>query len=143
MFGRNAAPDDEPITIGSSDYDEFEKLLTQVQGAYSQEDEVRLRTLATSEMVGYFAEQQQEYESRGLVNRVSDVRFLNGDLSEAWREGTTDYATVAMQFELTDRVINRANGQTVEGGQPETVTEMWTFTRSRGGHWLLSAIQQT
>lgn len=141
MFGGNA-PAGEPITIGKSDYDAFEELLIQVQDAYSAEDEARLRTLATPEMVGYFAEQQQEYGSRGLVNRVSDVKLLNGDLAEAWREGTTDYATVAMNFELTDRVVDRASGRTVEGGQPEAVTEIWTFTRTRGGVWLLSAIQQ-
>jgi predicted lipid-binding transport protein (Tim44 family) len=23
------------------------------------------------------------------------------------------------------------------------VTEVWTFVRARGGHWILSAIQQT
>jgi predicted lipid-binding transport protein (Tim44 family) len=32
----------------------------------------------------------------------------------------------------------------VEGnGQPEEVTEVWTFLRPRGGNWELSAIQQT
>jgi predicted lipid-binding transport protein (Tim44 family) len=30
----------------------------------------------------------------------------------------------------------------VEGG-PGEATEIWTFMRTRGGHWLLSAIQQT
>jgi predicted lipid-binding transport protein (Tim44 family) len=141
MFGGNA-PAGEPITIGKSDYDAFEALLIQVQDAYSAEDEARLRALATPEMVGYFAEQQQEYGSRGLVNRVSDVKLLNGDLSEAWREGNADYATVAMHFALTDRTVERTSGRTVEGGSPSEVTELWTFMRARGGDWLLSAIQQ-
>jgi predicted lipid-binding transport protein (Tim44 family) len=30
----------------------------------------------------------------------------------------------------------------VEGG-PDEATEVWTFLRARGGHWLVSAIQQT
>ena len=141
MFGGNA-PAGETITIGKPDYDAFEELLIQVQGAYSSEDEVRLGALATPEMVSYFAEQQQEYGSRGLVNRVSDVKLLSGDLAEAWREGTTDYATVAMNFELTDRVEERTSGKTVEGGETAEVTELWTFMRTRGGAWLLSAIQQ-
>jgi predicted lipid-binding transport protein (Tim44 family) len=36
--------------------------------------------------------------SRGLINRVTDVKLLQGDLAEAWREGRTEHATVAMRF---------------------------------------------
>ena len=93
-------------------------------------------------MASYFAEQQDDYASRGQINRVTDVRLLAGDLAEAWREGDTDYATVAMHFALTDSVVERASGRTVEGGEPGEVTELWTFMRERGGAWLLSAIQQ-
>ena len=71
------------------------------------------------------------------------MRLEQGDLAEAWREGVVDYATVAMRFSLTDRMIDRTSGRTVEGGEPAEVTELWTFMRSRGGGWLLSAIQQT
>ena len=35
------------------------------------------------------------------------------------------------------------DGRQVSGGQPEAVTEVWTFVRQRGGNWELSAIQQT
>jgi predicted lipid-binding transport protein (Tim44 family) len=66
-----------------------------------------------------------------------------GDLAEAWREGDTEYATVAMKFALKDSMVDRASGRTVEGGEPSEVTELWTFMRARGGNWLLSAIQQT
>ena len=34
------------------------------------------------------------------------------------------------------------SGRVVEGG-PDEATEVWTFMRARGGHWLVSAIQQT
>ena len=81
--------------------------------------------------------------SRGLINRVTDVKLLRGDLAEAWREGSTDYATVAMNFALKDSMVERASGRTVEGGERSEVTELWTFMRARGGNWLLSAIQQT
>jgi hypothetical protein len=30
-----------------------------------------------------------------MVNPVSNVKLLQGDLTEAWREGDTEYATVA------------------------------------------------
>jgi predicted lipid-binding transport protein (Tim44 family) len=81
--------------------------------------------------------------SRGLINRVTDVKLLQGDLAEAWREGRSDYATVAMKFGLRDSMVERASGRIVEGGERSEVTESWTFVRVRGGNWLLSAIQQT
>jgi predicted lipid-binding transport protein (Tim44 family) len=28
--------------------------------------------------------------SKGMVDRISDVKLLQGDLAEAWREGDTD-----------------------------------------------------
>jgi predicted lipid-binding transport protein (Tim44 family) len=68
---------------------------------------------------------------------------LQGDLAEAWSEGGTDYATVAMKFALTDSMVERASGRVVEGGRRSEITELWTFMRARGGDWLLSAIQQT
>ena len=93
-------------------------------------------------MVSYFAEDLAANASRGVVNRISDVKLLQGDLAEAWREGDTDYATVAMRFALNDQTIERASGRVTEGG-PEEATEVWTFMRVRGGQWLVSAIQQT
>jgi predicted lipid-binding transport protein (Tim44 family) len=94
-------------------------------------------------MLSYFSEQLADNASRGLINRVTDVKLLQGDLPEAWREGDTDYATVAMKFTLKDSIVESASGRTVEGGERGEVTELWTFMRVRGGNWLLSAIQQT
>ena len=142
MLGANA-PAGEPLTIAKADYDAFEKLLGDVQAAYSAEDLSALRAKVTAEMVSYFSEQLAQNASRGMINRVSDVKLLQGDLAEAWREGDADYATVAMHFALTDSMLERASGRTVEGGSPSEVTELWTFRRARGGDWLLSAIQQT
>ena len=143
-FGAGAAASTStPITISKADYDAFERLLGDIQEAYSAEDVNALRGRVTPEMLSYFNEQLSQNASRGLVNRVSDVRLLQGDLSEAWREGDSEYATVAMRFALTDSMIDRKSGRVVDGGQPEQVTEVWTFVRSRGGAWILSAIQQS
>jgi len=101
-----------------------------------------LRSKVTPEMLSYFSEQFAENASRGIVNKVDNVRLEQGDLAEGWREGTIEYATVAMRFSLTDRMIDRASGRTIEGGESGEVTELWTFMRARGGDWLLSAIQQ-
>jgi len=141
MFGGNA-PANEPASIEKADYDEFEHLLADIQAAFSAEDLNALRAKVTPEMLSYFSEQLSENSSRGLINRVTDVRLLQGDLSEAWREGNVEYATVAMHFGLTDSMVERSSGRVVEGGSPSEVTELWTFMRSSGGRWLLSAIQQ-
>jgi predicted lipid-binding transport protein (Tim44 family) len=142
MLGGDAPAAAAP-TIEKSDYDEFERLLGEIQSAYSDENLTALRAKVTPEMLSYFSEQLAENASRGLVNKVTDVRLEQGDLAEAWNEGGVDYATVAMRFALTDRMVERASGRTVEDGVPGETTELWTFMRARGGGWLLSAIQQT
>ena len=109
--GRPAAapPAGEPLTIAKSDYDAFERLLGDIQAAYSTEDLSALRVKVTPEMLSYFSEQLAGNASRGLVNRVTDVKLLRGDLAEAWREGGTDYATVAMKFALNDSMVERSS----------------------------------
>jgi predicted lipid-binding transport protein (Tim44 family) len=143
--GLGAAPTgmQSTITIGKDDYDAFERLLREVQGAYGREDLTALRGYVTPEMLSYFAEDLAKNASRGVVNQVSDVKLLQGDLAEAWREGDVEYATVAMRFSLVDVTVERLSGRVVEGDEhPTQVTELWTFMRSRGGGWVLSAIQQ-
>ncbi|GAA3850225.1 TIM44-like domain-containing protein [[Pseudomonas] carboxydohydrogena] len=133
-----------PLEITPADYEAFERRLSEIQEAWSNEDTNRLHRLATPEMVSYFSQDLAENASRGVVNKVSDVKLLQGDLAEAWREGPSDYATVAMRFSLVDKAIERASGRVVEGGDtPEEVTEIWTFVRRPGTEWELSAIQQT
>jgi predicted lipid-binding transport protein (Tim44 family) len=132
-----------PLEIGPSDYEAFERLLGEVQAAWSNEDVAKLHTLASPEMVSYFTQDLQANNARGVVNKVSDVKLLQGDLAEAWREGDTDYASVAMRFGLVDKTTDRASGRLVEGSDtPQEVTEVWTFVRPRGSNWELSAIQQ-
>jgi predicted lipid-binding transport protein (Tim44 family) len=143
LGGANVPPAGDHLTIAKSDYDAFERLLGDIQADYSTEDLSALRAKVTPEMLSYFSEQLAGNASRGLINRVTDVKLLRGDLAEAWREGNTDYATVAMNFALKDSMVERASGRTVEGGERSEATELWTFMRARGGNWLLSAIQQT
>ena len=132
-----------PLEIGPSDYEAFERLLGEIQAAWSNEDVNKLHTLATPEMVSYFTEDLAKNKAQGDVNKVSDVKLLQGDLAEAWREGETDYASVAMRFSLVDKTLERTTGRLVAGSeQPIEATEVWTFVRPRGTSWELSAIQQ-
>ena len=133
----------QPLEIVAADYDAFESLLINVQAAYSAGDLAKLRTLVTPEMLGYFTQDLSANASRGVENKVSDVKLEQGDLSEAWSEGSVDYATVAMRFSMIDVMRNIADGRIVEGNEQvrTEATEIWTFLRGRGGNWILSAIQ--
>jgi predicted lipid-binding transport protein (Tim44 family) len=132
-----------PIAIAPADYQAFEQLLIAVQAAWSAHDLNHLSALLTPEMLRYLGEQLAEQTSRGVRNTVTDVRLLQGDLSEAWAEGGRNYATVAMRFQMVDATYDQA-GRVVDGSPTEHViaTEVWTFVRVPGGRWILSAIQQ-
>ena len=132
------------LEIQPADYEAFERLLGEVQAAWSNEDVAKLHTLATPEMVSYFSKDLEENKARNDLNKVTDVKLLQGDLAEAWREGETDFASVAMRFSLVDKTTERTTGRLVAGSDtPVEVTEVWTFARRRGADWELSAIQQT
>jgi predicted lipid-binding transport protein (Tim44 family) len=142
-FGGIGASNTPPLQIQPADYEAFERLLGDIQQAWSAEDVGRLRLLSTPEMASYFERDLEQNQARGVVNKVSSVKLLQGDLAEAWREGGADYATVAMRFSLADKTVERASGRVVEGSdQPQEVTEIWTFLRHPGAEWQLSAIQQ-
>jgi predicted lipid-binding transport protein (Tim44 family) len=133
-----------PLQIGPADYEAFERLLVDLQAAWSNEDIARMSTMATPEMMSFFHGDLEQNRARNVVNKVSGTRLLQGDLAEAWREGDSDYATVAMRFSMVDRTVDRTTGRLVEGSeQPVEATEVWTFLRPRGGAWQVSAIQQT
>lgn len=142
MSGGSSAPArPQPITIEPADYEAFERNLTEIQTAYGREDVGTLRRHATPEMVGYFEDELRANAERGVVNRITDVKLLQGDLSQSWREGSLDYATVAMRFGLRDEMVELGSHRLVETG-PSEATELWTFVRERDGAWQLSAIQQ-
>lgn len=145
---RGPAPSpNAPLAIEQADYEQFEKSLVGVQTAFSNEDVATLRQLATRDMADEFASELAANRSNGVINRMSDIHFVKGDLAEAWREPDGDYASVAMRYDLIDAMIDRTNGRVVNGdaNRPQQVTEVWTFTRPNGGRtadWRLSAIQQ-
>ena len=146
---RTAQPRQRPrnpdeLRIGDADLNRFERMLTEVQTAYGAEDYATLRRLTTPEMMGYLAEELGENASRGVKNEVSQVKLLQGDISESWREGPVEYATTAMRYQSIDVTRDRTTGAVVDG-QANAVTEtieLWTFVRQRGGDWKLSAIQE-
>lgn len=138
------APGKNQLNTGIEDLQIFEKMLSRVQAAYSSENYAALRALTTPEVMGYLSEELATNATNGVKNQVSDVRLLQGDLAESWREGKDEYATVAMRYSSIDYTEDRNTGAVVEGdAKNETEsTEIWTFKRSSGGDWLLSAIQE-
>jgi predicted lipid-binding transport protein (Tim44 family) len=133
-----------PLEILPADYEAFERLLGEIQAAWTNEDVAKLHTLATPEMVSYVTQDIADHKARNVHNVVSNVKLLQGDLAEAWREGETEFASVALRYGLIDKTVDRTTGRLVAGSEaPTEATEVWTFLRPRGGNWELSAIQQT
>ena len=132
-----------PVNVTPADYHAFEETLHGVQAAWSAHDLGTLRQITSPEMASYFAEQMTEQKSSGVVNTVTDVHLEKGDLSEAWGENGREYATVAMRFSMID-VTRDGAGRVVDDDpvRRSTATEFWTFLRTPGGRWILSAIQQ-
>jgi predicted lipid-binding transport protein (Tim44 family) len=146
-LGGGFSPATTPITIDKADYDAFESRLTEIQDAYGRSDLATIRRLATPEMAEEFAQELAANARRGVVDKVSGAKFIQGDLSEAWREPDADYASVAMRYSVLNPIVDQATGRVVSGSAsvPEEVTEVWTFRRPPGGtaqDWQLSAIQQ-
>ena len=95
------------------------------------------------EISGALKDEFAENARNGLIEKAADVKLLQGDLAESWREDGYEYATVAMRFSLLTAMVERNGGKVVEGHAtiPREVTEHWTFVRSRGGEWKVAAIQ--
>lgn len=133
------------ISITAADQRDFERLLVDVQDAFGREDYTRLRQLTTPEIMSYLSEELSQNATQGLRNEVTNTRLLDAEVSEAWREASVDYATIAMRYESRDVMLDRASGaikDMAQGGITETL-EYWTFVRGADGLWKLSAIQET
>jgi predicted lipid-binding transport protein (Tim44 family) len=142
-FGSAGGSGADEIGITDADRDAFERILGEVQSAFTREDHQGLRRLTTPEMVSYLSEELADNATHGLKNEVTNLQLLNGEVAEAWREGPRDYATVAMRWSAVDIMRNRQTGAVEKGdpNNPVEATELWTFTRQAGQPWLLSAIQ--
>lgn len=143
--GGSPQPKPEPITVAPEDFQAFERALGEIQLSYGRGDLGALRRLATPEMARYFEQDLADDRARGIRNEVTEPKLLQGDLAQAWREGSVEYATVAMRFAIVEAYVEIASGRVVSGNRtaPTESTELWTFRRDDRGPWVLSAIQQT
>ena len=132
------------ITLIDNDKADFERLLTEVQDAFGREDYGRLRAITTPEIMSYLSEELSQNATSGRRNDVSATRLIDAEVSEAWREDDSDYATIAMRYSSIDVMRDRATNAVVEGNPntPTETSEVWTFVRPISGAWKLSAIQE-
>jgi len=137
------APPMTDIAITSADKAAFEQLLSELQDAFGKEDFARLRAITTPEIMSYLSEELSQNATSGRRNEVRATRLLDAEIAEAWSEGAAEYATIAMHYESIDVMRDRSTGQVVSGDpdRPTDTNEVWTFVRSLGGEWRVSAIQ--
>jgi predicted lipid-binding transport protein (Tim44 family) len=137
------------IYIGDADLNAFQSLHAAIQEAWGRADLAQLRQYLTPEMLSYFSEELTKNSSQGVQNLVANVNLIKAELSESWEEGDMQYATAYMRWTALDYTVRIGAAPSSPGalvaGDPRVPTEaeeVWTFVRRRGGHWLLSAIQQ-
>jgi predicted lipid-binding transport protein (Tim44 family) len=145
----NGTPASSAIPVTQTDYAAFEAILKAVQGAWDKADLGTLRHYVTPEMLAYFSETLAHNNSQGVENHVEQVELVKGDVRETWDEGRLQYASCFLHWRALDYTTRTDRkpgepGWLVEGDQqhPTDAQEVWTFARSSGGHWLLSAIEQ-
>lgn len=134
---------EEPIALQDGDLETFQRMLAEIEAATARGDVETLHLLATAEAANHLADDIAAARRSGHVTTVSGVELLQGDVSEAWREGRDEYATVSMRY--ASRTVTRdSQGQIIAGDadRPTEVTEFWTFVRPNGGRWKLTAIQE-
>ncbi|MBC7907854.1 MAG: TIM44-like domain-containing protein [Rhodospirillaceae bacterium] len=145
-FGAATAPRriEKEFEPSPADQETFSQIIMGVQKAWTEGNPVALRSLATPEVVGWMSEDLSRDQSKGMRNVVEDVNLLKGDITESWRDAELEYATAVITFSAKDYMVRVDNGQVVEGNSthPVETVEAWTFVRSAGGRWLLSAIEQ-
>ena len=145
-LGGAAAPADERIDLTPSDKATFERLVGELQDAFGHEDYARLRAITTPEIMSYLAEELSDNAVHGRRNEVIGTRLLDAEVSEAWREQTADYATIAVRYEDIDIMRDRTTNAVLSGdpAHPSQTTELWTFVRPGAwGDWKVSAIQES
>ncbi|HEY0912874.1 MAG TPA: TIM44-like domain-containing protein, partial [Bradyrhizobium sp.] len=142
-------PPQRGLTLTDGDFNAFADALNQVQLAWGNGDLGRLQRFTTPEMLSYFSEQLANNQSQALQNRVHHVVLLRGEPREAWAEGVIEYASVFLRWSAVDYTVRVDRRPTdadfvIEGDpqRPVEAQEVWSFRRSQGGRWLLSAIQQ-
>ncbi len=107
----------DEIGLSQADLDRFEHLLTlKSSQLYGSEDCGTLRQLTTPEAISYLAEELGENATKGVLHSVTNVRLLQGDIAEAWREDNAEYATLAMRlFERRRACRSHDRARLVEG----------------------------
>jgi predicted lipid-binding transport protein (Tim44 family) len=137
------------IYVSDADLTAFQSIHAAVQEAWGRGDLAQMRQLMTPEMLSYFSEELTRNSSQDVENRVSNVSLAKAELTESWEEGDLQYATAYMRWTALDYTVRIGAAPSSPGaivaGDPRVPTEaeeVWTFVHRRGGHWLLSAIQQ-
>jgi predicted lipid-binding transport protein (Tim44 family) len=141
---------DNNIELPKSEQNKFAQILIDVQNAWSMQNLEALKKLVSVEMYKYFTDTLNQNLSQSLANKVENIKVLNVDLSEAWREDESEYATIMLEWSALDYTCNiNVNSDSanyiVEGDNqnPTESSEAWTFVRyGINGKWILSAIQQ-
>lgn len=133
---------DAPAYRSEQVQDELSGIFFKVQEAWSDNDLMALREVCTEEVYGHFADDLMAMQTAGERNVLKNIVIRAFEVSEAWREDPQEFVTARIQARLIDYV--ECEGRIIEGdaNNPTDFHEFWTFVRTQGEAWRLSAVNQ-
>jgi len=151
-LSRHSSRDRQSVSIDSitsADKAAFQQLLTDVYRAWSKADLQELRQFVTPDMLNYFSAALADNTSQDLRHQVEDVVLGRAEIVEAWVAQETRHASAEFQWSARNYYVSLTkqpgdSGYVGKGSEKKSTesTEIWTFTQSSEGMWVLSGIQQ-
>jgi predicted lipid-binding transport protein (Tim44 family) len=120
-------------------------LFFRIQAGWTNRSLDGIGGILTDEMAGYFHNEFNMMNEKGVINRLENIAVRKVELSEAWQEAGKDFVTVLFTANLLDYTVDAATREVVDGDRmnPVKFQEFWTFCRDVGTfRWQLSAISQ-
>jgi len=120
-----------------------QQVFVDVQERIAKRDMSLLSDRLTPQEYGRLQGQCDRLRDARQSNRVEQIQFERGEVTEAWQENGQDWVTVYFAASLIDYTVDDLTGNLVDGSRtPQDIEEYWTFTRAVSSKaWRLSAIQ--
>jgi predicted lipid-binding transport protein (Tim44 family) len=119
-------------------------LYTTAQRAWTDRDHATLQQILSPVLYGKWADELNDYESRGEVNVVEIVSGPTVELIDvANRDGElNDTVTFRISATLND-YVRRANGsRAVRKDDSSSPVEYWTLRKNEAGDWIAASVEQ-
>jgi uncharacterized tellurite resistance protein B-like protein len=131
------------IKLRDPDFDEqafftrCKNIMPVFQYSWSEQDISGIQHFMSDGMHEAISLQLEMQKSKGIFNRVTDVKVLNAHLVEVSSDDFFDTLDIAITAQAADVTINKSNNKVVQGSKSaEEFQEIWSFVRRPGAKTL-------